>query len=329
MKPYGILCVAVAVIMLLAPLVSISLGAPSSSEEITSQEDESVMSSDSFAASNTISVFLSSSDSVENMDIKDYIIGAVAAEMPASYESEALKAQALAAVTFARYMQNKGGDEKINGADISDDAGMHQGYISKEEMREKWGDAFGEYYEKIENAVSEVIGKVITYDGEVIMAAYHAISSGKTESAANAWGKDIPYLVSVESECDRDSPRYSSEEIFTFSELRDALKDEDGIDFTVDESDFIEIKNTTDAGTVTKVSVGGKDMTGAELRSLLQLRSPVFSVEYESGNYTFSVSGYGHGVGMSQYGADCMAKQGKSYEEIIAHYYPGTQIEEI
>lgn len=331
MKMYGILCLIVAIIMLITPLASIHIGAPESEsgKEVQSEENSTEEKRDSAVSksdnSDSISVFLSAEGKTEDMSMRDYIIGAVGAEMPASYDEEALKAQALAAVTFAVYVKNGGKDDTAEGADISDDSSRHQGYISKEKMRQKWGDAFETYYEKIENAVDEVIGKIITYDGKPIMAAYHAISSGKTESAENMWGKDIPYLVSVDSEGDKDSPRYSSEESFTLNELKEAFKSVENIDYSESE-DFITIKSTTDSGTVTGANVGGKTMTGMEIRSLLKLRSPVFTVEYDDGEYIFKVKGYGHGVGLSQYGADRMAKQGKTYEEIIEHYYPGTKI---
>lgn len=334
MKMYGILCLIVGIIMLLTPLAAMT---PSNSvkdyeTEITTDSGEEVENAQNAAEkedNQSISVFLSAQGKTENMSMRDYIIGAVGAEMPASYGEEALKAQALAAVTFAVYTKNGGKDPSAQGADISDDSSRHQGYISKKDMQEKWGDAFDIYYSKIEQAVDEVIDKVITYNGEPIMAAYHAISAGKTESAENMWGSDVPYLVSVDSEGDKNSPRYSSEESFSLSELKEALKSIDGIDFDNADEDFIKIKNVTDSGTVTRVSVGGKSMTGIEIRSLLKLRSPVFSVEYEDGEYVFSVKGYGHGVGMSQYGASVLAKQGKSYTEIIEHYYPGTKIETI
>lgn len=330
MKMYGILCLFVAVIMLLAPLAAIHLGPPHTedSSESVSEEDEADEPADKEEGNKGyISVFMSAEGKTEDMPIRDYIVGAVAAEMPASYHAEALKAQALAAVTFAVYMQNGGKDDSAEGADISDDSNKHQGYISKEKMREKWGDAFDSYYEKIADAVDEVIDQVITYQGEPIMAAYHAISAGQTESAADIWGREIPYLTVVDSADDKNSPRYASEEIFSFSELKEAFSDVDGIDFSQKGTDFIRIKNTTDSGTVTSLTVGGHTMTGMEVRNILKLRSPVFSVEYEDGDFIFSVKGYGHGVGMSQYGANCLAEQGRSCEEIIQHYYPGTRIQ--
>lgn len=332
MKPYGILCLIIAIIMLLAPLAAIEIGAPeeeSASESESEAQADSGKSKDAAAKTDgdTISVFMTDSEKTETLAMRDYIIGAVGAEMPASYEAEALKAQALAAVTFAEYSKKNGGDENLGGADISSDSSRHQGYMTTDEMKEKWGDAFDSYYEKLASAVDAVLDEVITYDGEPIMAAYHAISTGQTESAKNMWGKDIPYLVSVESEGDPYSSRYRSEENFTAQELKDALKNTDGVSFDEDEESWITVNKTTDAGTVTSVTVCGRDMTGMEVRNLLGLRSPSFTVDYEDGSFRFTVHGYGHGVGMSQYGADYYASQGMTYREIIAHYYPGTEIE--
>ena len=335
MKSYGILCIIVAIILLVAPLAAIKTGysEPEDVSEAFSQEDGEYKKtlSDEKNDSDTISVFMTSTQKTEKMSIRDYIIGAVSAEMPASYSDEALKAQALAAVTFAEYLKRNGSDENINGADISNDSSVHQGYMSPDEMKEKWGDTYEKYSQKVADAVDEVIDKVITYDGEPIMAAYHAISAGQTESAENIWGKDIPYLRSVESEGDKYSSRYSSQAVFTCDEIKNAAKSYAGDsykEYDGDEEDMIIINSVSPVGTVLSVTVCGQKMTGMELRNLLSLKSPTFDVTYDDGSFVFDVRGYGHGVGMSQYGADCYAEQGMTYEEIIAHYYPGTKIED-
>lgn len=330
MKTYGVLCVIVAIIMLLAPMAAISFKKEPAEKEKESQSVvEETMKTDNSETEkeDTISVFMTADNKAEVMDMRDYIIGAVSAEVPASYDEEAIKAQALAAVTFAENRKKNGSDENIGGADISDDSSVHQGYMTKSEMQEKWGDAFDTYYEKVADAVDEVLDKIITYDGEPIMAAYHAISSGKTESAENMWGEDIAYLQTVDSKWDKDSTRYSSEVIYSVEELKELFEDIPNTDFSSDETDWIKIKSTSDAGTVLEAEVCGAEMTGMELRKLLSLRSPVFETEYADGEFVFTVRGYGHGVGMSQNGANSMAQDGYTYEEIIAHYYPGTVIE--
>ncbi len=332
MKLYGVLCVIIGIIMLLAPMAAIPFEV---SKEENHAEPQSVAESTVKTATtekertdDTISVFMTADNETQVLDMRDYIIGTVSAEVPASYDEEAIKAQALAAVTFAEYRKQNAENENIGGADISDDSSRHQGYMSKEEMQEKWGDAFDVYYEKIADCVDEVLGKVITYEGEPIMAAYHAISSGKTESAKNMWDQDIEYLRSVNSGWDKDSTRYSSEVILTAEELETLLGSIENTDFGTDEEEWIKIKSTSDSGTVLEAEVCGVRMTGMEIRNLLSLRSPVFEVEYTDGDFIFSVCGYGHGVGMSQNGANCMAQDGKTYEEIIAHYYQGTVIED-
>ena len=332
MKLYGILFVIIGIIMLLAPLAAIPFDVGGKEEyetEIQTAAEETVKTAaEEKENDDTISVFMTADNETEVMDMRDYIIGAVSAEVPASYNEEAIKAQALAAVTFAEYRKKNSADKNIGGADISDNSSRHQGYMSKEEMQEKWGDAFDVYYEKIADCVDEVLDKVITYDGEPIMAAYHAISSGKTESAKNMWGKDIEYLRSVDSSWDKDSTRYSSEVVLTAQELAKKVSSIENADFSEDEDNRIKITSISDSGTVLKAEICGVEMTGMEIRNLLSLRSPSFEVEYNDGEFVFSVYGYGHGVGMSQNGANCMAQNGKTYEEIIAHYYPGTIIED-
>lgn len=323
MKIYGILCIVVAVILLLAPLAAISPGIEKSEPESSDYETRTAEAESE--NSDTISVFMSEEEKTENMDMRDYIIGTVAAEMPASYDTEALKAQALAAITYAEYTKLNGGGENLDGAVISDDGSTHQGYMTQAQMKEKWGDAYDTYYNKIADAVDAVIDKVITYDNEPIMAAYHAISTGNTESAENMWGGAVDYLVSVESPGDKYSSRYSSSVTVTVDEIKKLLEN-NNIEIKADGKELVKINSVTDSGTVRSVTVFGTEMTGMELRNLLSLRSPSFDVAYKNGEYTFSVRGYGHGVGMSQYGADWYAKQGCSYKEIISHYYPGTEI---
>ena len=329
MKQYAVLCLIVAIIMLVTPTVTLISGKiyETGGENIT-EEDSAVYSDNdnkhekTTYDDNTVSVFMSEDGKTENIPLREYIIGVVAAEMPASYETEALKAQALVAVTYTRYVREKG--DKKNDADITDDSSTHQGYMTDEQMQEKWGDAYESYRERIETAVDDVLDKVIVHDGKPIMAAYHAISSGRTESALNLWGKDIPYLQSTDSEWDKNSARYTSSVSLTAEELTDLCKKK-----KTDNADggLIEITSVSESGTVLEVILCGEKMSGTQLRELLSLRSPVFNAEYSDGEYIFTVSGYGHGVGMSQNGANVMAKNGSTYDEIIKHYYKDVEIE--
>lgn len=327
MKQYGVLCLIVAIIMLVTPTVTLisgkiyETGGENITEEASAVYSVNNKKQEKTTDDNTVSVFMSEDGKTENMSLREYIIGVVAAEMPASYEEEALKAQALVAVTYTRYTKEKG--SKKNDADITDDSSTHQGYMTDEQMREKWGDAYESYRERIENSVDDVLDKVIVYDGKPIMAAYHAISSGRTESAETIWGKDIPYLQSTDSEWDKNSARYTSTVTLTADEIREIC----GKKTDKEDGGMIEIISVSDSGTVLEAVLCGERMTGTEIRELLSLRSPVFSAEYSDGEYIFTVSGYGHGVGMSQNGANAMAKNGKTYDEIIKHYYKGVEIE--
>lgn len=331
MKQYTVLCLIVAIILFISPFIALISSQPEKEQAPENETNENISvthretANNSEDDKNTITVFMTESSEIMKMEMKDYIIGVVAAEVPASYETEAIKAQAIVAMTYAQY-RKKHPDKSIS-ADISDDSSKHQGYMSDDDMKEKWGDAYESYRTKIEDAVDSVTGSVILYENEPIMAAYHAISGGKTESAENIWGEDIPYLQSVDSEWDIYSSRYTSEVRLTADEVKKIMKTSEKADFDSPEEEWIEIKKTTDNGTVLEAMICGIDLTGIETRELFALRSPVFDATYEDGEFIFTVSGYGHGVGMSQNGANCMAKEGKTAEEIIKHYYKGVTIE--
>lgn len=254
----------------------------------------------------------------------DYVCGAVVSEMPASYGDEALKAQALCCKTLAAGKLQLGGDEYIEY-----DSQSGSGYVTFAAAGAKWGENSALYEEKIKNAVSSVIDRTITYDGQVIMPAYHAISSGKTESAKNVWGDDIPYLQSVESPDDTLAKNYSSSVTLTQEQLLKGLSAQyPDLELTSTPSEWISINSVSDSGSVLDVSVGGRQMSGSLLRTLLGLRSACFTVTANEDSITLDVKGYGHGAGMSQYGAGAMAANGSSYEEIIKHYYTDVEITE-
>lgn len=247
---------------------------------------------------------------------KDYVFGVVAAEMPALYDEEALKAQAVAAYTFACYrLQNNTNAEY----DISAEPDAAQCFITRSEATARWGEKADEYTKKIDNCVNAVEGELLTYDGMPVFAAYHAISSGKTNSCADVWGSDLPYLKSVSSVGDSLADKYLSEVTFSSEEVAEKLKDIATVSGEA-QNYFGNIK-TTDNGYVKALTFCGKTVSGAEICSALDLRSSNFEITFVDGKFTFTVKGYGHGVGMSQTGADYMAKQGSSYEEILLHYY--------
>jgi stage II sporulation protein D len=270
-----------------------------------------------------ISVYITETKETVILSKNEYMCGVVAAEMPAVYEDEALKAQAVCAYT---YLCKKLEENNNTNYDITDDYKTDQAYISKEKRKERWGEKFSEYENKISAAVQAVENKIITYNGEIIFAAYHAISSGKTEKAVNIWGGDYPYLSTVDSIGDLLCKDYLSEVTFSVKDFEEILK-KNGAEPNGKASEYLGQPLKSDVGTVLKMSICQKEFKGTEIRTMFELRSSNFDLIYnEETGFKFTVRGYGHGVGMSQYGANYMAQQGKTFEEIIKHYYGGTKI---
>ena len=235
-------------------------------------------------------------DTVEEMTLGEYLVGVVRAEMPASFEPEALKAQAVAARTYTLY---------------------------------NWGENADAYEEKIETAVRETDGETILYGGVPILAVFHSCSAGQTRSSGQVWVSDLPYLQAVSSPEPADSiPNYYSRVEFTAEEFREkVLTSYPEADLSGDISGWLQNAVTDTAGSVESVDVGGVSMKGSTLRSILGLRSACFEWEAADGKLVFFVTGYGHGVGMSQYGANQMAKEGADYRTILTHYYTGVTVE--
>jgi stage II sporulation protein D len=251
--------------------------------------------------------------------------------MPAKYEIEALKAQAIAARTYTIYQiaNNKG---KHGDADICDDSTCCQAWISKEDRMQKWSEEDREnYWNKIVKAVNETAGKIITYENKPINAFFHSNSGGTTETVSNVWsGKDLPYLQSVETSGEDGYSQYSSEVTISKKDLLEKLKKEyPDIQINYEENESIKILDYTQSGRVKTVKFGNTEIAGTKVRSLLELKSTNFAIKLEGDNIFFSVRGYGHGVGMSQTGADSMAKNGSTCEEILKHFYTGVEITQI
>lgn len=270
------------------------------------------------------------SGEVLEVSVRDYVIGAVCAEMPASFHEEALKAQAAAAHTYAerqRIRERQTPTADLNGADFSNDTSRYQGYFTEAQARQYFGESFEESYRKISDAVDAVLPYILTYKDEPIVAAFHSMSPGKTESAENAWGAAAPYLVPVDSSFDVDAPGYTEEIRLNSEVLRQKLETAfSGIALGDDQSTWITVLERSDSGTVLRAAAGDKVVTGSQLRQGLALRSSCFEVRTEGEETIFTTKGYGHGVGMSQYGADSMAKNGKTWQEILEHYYPGAEL---
>lgn len=272
-----------------------------------------------------------STDKVLLLTLKDFTLGAVATEMPITFEPEALKAQAVASYTYFSNLKEKHAqslDSSLKGADFAIDSSKWQYYVSKEQMQERWGANFNFYYEKLCQAVEPVLGQSLKQDGHYIEALYHSISSGNTENIVDVFGGNCAYLRSVPSLGDLLAPGYLSNKEISLEELKNIVKNKwSDVSFDGGESqDFIKIVRKTDSGMVLEAKIGAKSVTGREIRDLFSLRSANFDVNIHDEKVEFSVRGYGHGVGMSQYGAQNMAKQGSDYKQILVWYYPGTEL---
>lgn len=270
-----------------------------------------------------IAVYRSNAESVEQMALEDYVIGVVASEMPADYEVEALKAQALAARTFAvAKMKNSDKDGDVPQGALVTDTVAHQVYQSKDELKEKWEDEFDSNWEKVETAVRATSGEIITYDGEPITASFFSTSNGFTENAEDYWEQEVPYLKSVPSPWDKQSPRFANETVIPIGEFEAAL----GITLKNDGS-IGTIATRTTGGRVETVTFENKTLSGREVREALELDSSDFSWHVSNGHVVIQTKGWGHGVGMSQYGANGMAQEGKTYKEIVQYFYKDVEIE--
>lgn len=264
-------------------------------------------------------------DGVSIMELEEYIIHVVAGEMPASYAAEALKAQAVAARTFA--MKHINGEAKCkSGHTICTDPSCCQACLSTDEMRASWGDSYNTYYQKLYDAVEATRGEVLTSDGKLISALYHSSSGGKTENSEAVFAVALPYLVSVDSEGEEDSPEYSDEKTFKNTELCELVNKAFPQANLSKPSDQIDIWGRTDSGRVKLVQLGGTVVNGQQFRTLLKLHSTNFSFKFSKDSVTITCIGFGHGVGMSQCGANAMAKRGSDYHEILEHYYTGVKI---
>lgn len=340
MKKFFAISLLLFVSMLVCPLVSLDFGdfsfdnirqklSVSLQNDAEEQSAEAVIDN-SAKAPETVKVMASVSGEINEVELREYLIGCVACEMPPTYETEALKAQAVAAYTnLVRLRKNP--DASLNGADISDSPSRHQGYYDEAVQREKYGEKFEAYRKKLETAVDAVMGEAITYNGEPIVAAYCAVTPGRTEDAAVIWSGDVPYLKSVNSSADKLSPDCSATVVMSADQVREALSADTEIKLGDDPSAWIENMtcSTNKTGAVSSVTIGGKTFSGNAARKLLGLRSPSFTVQYADGSFTFDTQGHGHLVGMSQYGANYMAQTGSTYKEILQHYYKGIKIEQL
>lgn len=280
---------------------------------------------------NKIKVYRASSGKIEEMDLEVYIIGVVSAEMPANFDKEALKAQAVAARTFAinKIMERC---SQANGADICDTVHC-QAYLDKDKRMELWDqNKAQEYYEKIKAAVDETAGEVVTYNGSIIKyPQYFAISAGKTEDSIEVFNEDIPYLKSVPSKGEEIAPKYKASKSVSINEFINIVNSKypNSNLKSSQVKKSVSILSRTVSGAVKEIQLGCQKITGVDFRKIFELNSSNFSLDINESSIIITCFGYGHDVGMSQWGANIMAKSGHNYREILNHYYSGTNISKL
>ena len=260
-----------------------------------------------------------------SLALEDYVLGVTAAEMPADFEPEALKAQAAAARTYAVYCARSGRHQE---ADVCTNPGCCQAWLSDEALRERWGEAYPQRHDKLAEAVAASAGEILCYGGQAVFAAFHSSSAGFTEDCGAIWS-ELPYLKSVFSPEGPDSvPNYVTRVEQSPLDFRDTLLSlRPEADFSGPADTWLGPAERDASGRTAFCVIGGARFAGTELRSLFSLRSTAFTLALEDGVFVFTVTGFGHGVGMSQYGAEVMARQGKDFRQILAHYYPGTELQ--
>ena len=282
-----------------------------STDNVQTSENEQNIEED-----NNIYVNLKKKDgSIIRIELEEYLVGVVGAEMPALFNVEALKSQAIIARTYALKNTLKG--------NVLRDNESNQSYKTNEELKSLWGGNYNNYYNKVKKAVNETTGTILKYNGTYIEAVYHSTSNGMTESSVNVWGNYYPYLVSVSSEYDKLNVSFEVSKELTFEEISNKLG------FEINKDTKIELNGRTSGNRVESITIGENTYKGIDFRNILGLRSADFDVEITDLGIKFTTRGYGHGVGLSQYGANGMAKNGYNYEEILKHYYPGVVLEKL
>ena len=282
-----------------------------------------------------VRVYLHQADQIVTMRLEDYVAGVVAAEMPAEFDVEALKAQAVAARTYAvKNMGFFGGSGLAGrpGADVSTDHRENQAWMSEEQAKNRWGPFKSDiYWRKITRAVEDTRGLILTHDGTPIHAVFHSTSGDHTASAKEVWGFDYPYLQSVPCRWDQKAPRYQDSKEYALTVIEERLGPEAGVVAAAQsgKAAVAQVLERTASGRVDKIRIGTKTWTGLVLRDKLELRSTNFTVDVKGDKMTIKTMGYGHGVGLCQYGADGMAREGRDYRQILSYYYSGVGVRNI
>jgi stage II sporulation protein D len=338
MKGKIMLCVLLFLIMFFIPFLSVGAKipdktgpAPQQSQQQKTQLQSSTGQQQSAVkqtqAKTSFKILDTSSGKTITVDDRTFLYGAIASEMSPTAPPEALKAQGVAAYTYYSRTREKKEASAPNEAHFTADTQKWQIYVTKEQMQERWGSNFDTYYSKLDSVVSAIYGQVLKSDGELIDATYYAISSGKTETSEDIWGGKRSYLVSVASPGDVFSGGYQTTAVLTADQFKAAVqKAVPKANLGGDAKTWVGASKRTDSGSVESIVIGGETVTGNAARSVFGLRSANFTVAYSGGSFTFTVKGYGHGVGMSQAGAEYMANQGATYQQILAWYYPTTTL---
>lgn len=329
MRRYRIIALLLFVLMVFVPYITVSIFGNFEKEAPHTDDPEK---NEIFEME--ISLYRTKTKKVEKVKCYDYICAVVAGEMQANYDSEALKAQTVAAFTYMvnkmNYVkENPDSDIGHHGAYVCDDYTHCKAYLEKQDALKKWGEEwYKKYYPNIENAVSESLGRIITYDGSPVNAVFHSVSNGQTCSAYEVWGTEVPYLQSVECAVDKTANDYESTASFTHEQFSAVLYNELGVVLPNDYNTWLGEIKTCQSGMIDEIVIAGTAYSGTHIRKMFGLRSSTFDVKITDKDVIFTVRGYGHGVGMSQYGANEMAKKGSTYEQILTYFYKDTKIED-
>ena len=295
-----------------APEAPASSALPESSAPPSDQDSESFLLKDESAGA------------VVSVPRRDYLIGAVAAEMPITWPDEALKAQAIAGHSYALYCRDHSADPASGWLTV--DPARRQGCLTDAVLRSYWGTAYEENYARLSALVDEVLTDVLYYDGTPAGTSYFAISNGMTEASENVWGSALPYLTAVDSSTDLSADNYTYTVQLSTEQVQQALAGLGLVPDTAAPESWFGTAALTPSGYVASLPVCGQNISGTALRKALGLRSACFTVVYQAGDFCITTKGYGHGVGLSQWGAKALAEQGQSAQQILAHYFPGTEL---
>ena len=272
-----------------------------------------------FTSNAVVRVLRTGNNQIDTIPLEEYVMGVLAGEVPVSFNLEALKAQAVASRSYVMYQMIR---NKDNDYDVVDTT-LNQVYLDDEYLKQKWGNYYNEYITKIKDAVSSTAYQYITYNGELAEALFFSTSSGMTDNSEDVFTSSVPYLRSVDSPYDEISPAFNNVTDYTYDVFCDLL----GIKYTTNIS--IDVISTTSTGRINLIKINEKTFSGTDIEYLLGLRSSNFKIDFYDGKIYITTKGYGHNVGMSQYGAEGMANQGFTYDEILKHYYTGVEIEKI